>query len=144
MAAGGNPAKLTVTLHSFAFKNGYPDDFTGNGGGFVFDCRGLANPAPLPEFTCLTGRDKAVADYLSQQPDVKDFLQHIFAILDNSVTRYMSRRFTNLSVAFGCTGGQHRSVYCAEQTAAYLTKKYDVNIRLIHREQHSTQFIPAP
>jgi aminoglycoside/choline kinase family phosphotransferase len=139
-----NPDKLTVTLHSFAFKNGYPDDFTGNGGGFVFDCRGLANPGALPEFRRLTGRDRAVADYLSQQSAVKDFLQHIFAILDNSIARYMERRFTNLSVAFGCTGGQHRSVYCAEQTAAYLAEKYDVDVRLIHREQHATSFISAP
>ena len=136
--------KLTITIHSFSFKNGYPDDFTGNGGGFVFDCRGLINPGASSEFQHLTGRDKAVADYLAQQPNVQPFLQHIFVLLDNSVTRYMERGFTHLSVAFGCTGGQHRSVYCAEQTAAYLAGKYGVNIRLVHREQHYTQFIPAP
>jgi aminoglycoside/choline kinase family phosphotransferase len=136
--------KLTVTIHSFSFKNGYPDDATGHGGGFVFDCRALANPGASPEFAHLTGRDKAVADYLAQQPNVTAFLQHIFALLDHSVARYMERGFTNLSVAFGCTGGQHRSVYCAERTAAYLTGKYGVHIRLIHREQHYTQFISAP
>jgi aminoglycoside/choline kinase family phosphotransferase len=136
--------KLTVAIHSFSFKHGYPDDFSGNGGGFVFDCRGLINPGATPEFRTLTGRDKAVADYLAQQPKVEEFLQHIFAIIDNSVIQYTMRRFTNLSIAFGCTGGQHRSVYCAEQTAAYLAGKYDVNIRLIHREQHISQFIPAP
>jgi aminoglycoside/choline kinase family phosphotransferase len=136
--------KLTVTLHSFAFKYGYPYDFTGNGGGFVFDCRALANPARLPELQHLTGRDKAVADYLAQQPDVNDFLSHVSAILDHSITHYTARRFTHLSVAFGCTGGQHRSVYCAEQMAARLAEKYNVDIRLIHREQHIAQFIPAP
>ena len=140
----GNPEKLTVTIHSFSFKHGYPDDNAGNGGGFVFDCRGLINPGASPQFQRLTGRDRAVADYLAQQPDVTAFLQHIFAILDGSVTRYMERGFTHLSVAFGCTGGQHRSVYCAEQTAAYLAGKYSVDIRLVHREHPTAPFIPAP
>ena len=130
-----NPEKLTVTVHSFSFKNGYPDDFTGNGGGFVFDCRALTNPGASPEFQHLTGRDKAVAGYLAQQPAVGVFLQDVFSLLDRSVARYMERGFTRLSVAFGCTGGQHRSVYCAEQTAAYLAGRYNVDIRLIHREQ---------
>jgi aminoglycoside/choline kinase family phosphotransferase len=136
--------KLTVTLHSFSFQNGYPDDFTGHGGGFVFDCRALANPGRLPKFKPLTGCDGAVADYLAQQPEVTTFLQHVFALLDSSVVRYTARGFTHLSVAFGCTGGQHRSVYCAEQTAAYLAGKYPINIRLIHREQHVTRYIAAP
>jgi hypothetical protein len=135
---------LTVTIHSFAFKNGYPDDFTGHGGGFVFDCRGLHNPGRIDEFKNLTGRDKAVAEYIEHQPAVKDFLLHIFAILDNSVANYTVRRFSDLYVAFGCTGGQHRSVYCAERTAAYLSGKYGVNVRLVHREQHIEQIIPAP
>jgi aminoglycoside/choline kinase family phosphotransferase len=139
-----NPEKLTVTVHSISFRNGYPDDTTEHGGGFVFDCRALINPGASPQFQHLTGRDKAVAGYLAQQPEVEAFLQHTFAILDRSVMRYMERGFTHLSVAFGCTGGQHRSVYCAEQTAAYLAGKYNVDIRLIHREQHVTQFIPAP
>jgi aminoglycoside/choline kinase family phosphotransferase len=139
----GNPKKLTVTIHSFAFKNGYPDDFSGNGGGFVFDCRGLINPGTSAGLANLTGRDKPVADYLAQQPEVEAFLQHTFAILDHSVARYTARGFTGLSVAFGCTGGQHRSVYCAEQTAAHLAGQYEVDVRLIHHEQHAAQFIPA-
>ncbi|MDR2448426.1 MAG: phosphotransferase [Prevotellaceae bacterium] len=139
-----HPGKLTVTVHSFSFRNGYPDDTTEHGGGFVFDCRGLVNPGAAPEFRNLTGRDRAVADYLAQQPDVSAFLQHTFVLLDRSVARYMERGFTHLSVAFGCTGGQHRSVYCAEQMAAYLAGKYNVDIRLVHREQRVAQFIPAP
>ena len=131
-----NPGKLTVTVHSFSFKNGYPDDTTEHGGGFVFDCRALTNPGASPELRHLTGRDKAVAAYLAQQPEVGAFLQQAFALLDRSVVRYMERGFTHLSVAFGCTGGQHRSVYCAEQTAAYLAGKYSVDIRLVHREQN--------
>jgi aminoglycoside/choline kinase family phosphotransferase len=138
------PDTLTVTIHSFSFRNGYPNDFTGNGGGFVFDCRGLKNPGRLPEFKNLTGRDKEVAAYIETQPAVKNFLQQVYGLLDNSVSDYKERHFTDLSVAFGCTGGQHRSVYCAEQTAAHLARKHGVNIRLIHREQHIEQFIPAP
>jgi aminoglycoside/choline kinase family phosphotransferase len=143
-ALPGVPEKLTVTVYSFSFKNGYPDDVQGHGGGFVFDCRALINPGASPKYRHLTGRDRAVANFLSKQPGVTAFLQHVFAVLDGSVLRYMERGFTSLSVAFGCTGGQHRSVYCAERAAAYLAGKYGVNIRLVHREQFFTQFIPAP
>jgi aminoglycoside/choline kinase family phosphotransferase len=139
-----NPEKLTVTIHSFSFLQGYPYDFTGNGGGFVFDCRALTNPARMPELRPLTGRDRAVAGYLAQQPDVSAFLSHVLAVLDQSITRYTERRFTHLFVAFGCTGGQHRSVYCAEQTAAILKEKYNVDIRVIHNKRHTPQFSPAP
>jgi aminoglycoside/choline kinase family phosphotransferase len=138
-----NPTRLTVTVHSFAFRNGYPADFSGNGGGFVFDCRGLVNPGTAATLADLTGRDRPVADYLAQQPDVDALLRHAFAILDRSVARYTARGFTDLSVAFGCTGGRHRSVYCAERTAAHLAARREVDVRLIHHEQHVTQFIPA-
>ena len=136
---------LTVAVTSFSYKLGYPHDNSGNGGGFVFDCRGLNNPGRLPEFGNLSGRNQAVIDFLEKEPTVKAFLQAVFAALDISVSNYIERGFTHLSVAFGCTGGQHRSVYCAEQTAKYLFEKYKINIRLVHREQHFEQFFsPEP
>ncbi len=135
--------QLLITVSSFSYKEGYPIDYSGNGGGFVFDCRGINNPGRRPDFSMLTGRDKAVMDYLETSSRVGEFLQHVFDTLDISVGNYIERGFTSLSVAFGCTGGQHRSVYCAEQTAHYLSKKYAVNIRLVHREQGIEQFIPA-
>lgn len=127
-------ASLLITIHSFAFKNGYPSDDTGNGGGYVFDCRGLNNPGRVPELNMLTGRDQPVIAWLEQHAKAKEFLHHIFDTLDSTISNYLERGFSNLSVAFGCTGGQHRSVYCAEQAAAYLSEKYKVNICLIHRE----------
>ncbi len=136
-------SSLLITVSSFSYKEGYPIDYSGNGGGFVFDCRGINNPGRRPDFSMLTGRDKAVMDYLETSSRVGEFLQHVFDTLDISVGNYIERGFTSLSVAFGCTGGQHRSVYCAEQTAHYLSKKHAVNIRLVHREQGIEQFIPA-
>ncbi len=136
-------AALTIVVTSFSYKKGYPLDFSGNGGGFVVDCRGINNPGRRPDFRALTGRDQAVIDYLEQASRATELLQHVFATLDISVSNYIERGFTDLSVAFGCTGGQHRSVYCAEQTARYLARKYKVNIRLVHREQGIEQFIPA-
>ncbi|MCL2098556.1 MAG: phosphotransferase [Bacteroidales bacterium] len=136
---------LTVTLTSFSYKKGYPNDNSGHGGGFVFDCRGLSNPGRLPEFSNLSGRNPAVVDYLEKEPNVKAFLQAVFASLDVSVGNYIERGFTHLSVAFGCTGGQHRSVYCAEQTAKYLVEKYKINVRLAHRELHIEEHLtPEP
>jgi hypothetical protein len=136
---------LTITVVSFSYRNGYPPDNSGNGGGFVFDCRGLSNPGRLPEFGNLNGRNLAVVDYLEKEPAVKAFLQAVFAALDISVSNYIERGFTHLAVAFGCTGGQHRSVYCAEQTAKYIVEKYKIAVRLIHREQHLEQlFSPEP
>ena len=128
--------QLTVTVWSFAYKRGIPADESGNHGGFVFDCRAIHNPGRYEQFRHLTGRDKAVMDFLEQDGEMARFLEHVHALLDMSVQRYLKRKFTSLVVCFGCTGGQHRSVYAAQKTAEYLAHTYpEATIRLIHREQ---------
>ncbi len=124
--------RLTVTIHSFAYRNGIPKDFTGNGGGFVFDCRALTNPGKIEEFRYLSGLDGAVKEFLTKQPEVERFLQSVFSLTDQQVTTYLGRGFCHLMVSFGCTGGQHRSVYCAEQLAGHLKKVFHINIILEH------------
>lgn len=127
---------LTVTVQSFSYKQGLPDDPSGNGGGHIFDCRALPNPGRYPEYKTYTGKDRPVIEFLQREPAVDLFLQNALAIVTQSVDKYLERRFANLSVAFGCTGGQHRSVYCAEQLAARLKEKYPaVNVVVKHREQ---------
>ena len=125
--------KLTVTVQSFSFKKGIPEDKSGNGGGFVFDCRALPNPGREKQYATFTGKDECVKQYLRQYKEVETFENHVFAIVDMSVDNYLERRFNNLMVNFGCTGGQHRSVYFAEQTAAHLRAKYpQVVVELRH------------
>ena len=125
--------KLTVTVQSFSFKKGIPEDKSGNGGGFVFDCRALPNPGREKQYATFTGKDECVKQYLRQYKKVETFENHVFAIVDMSVDNYLERRFNNLMVNFGCTGGQHRSVYFAEQTAAHLRAKYpQVVVELRH------------
>lgn len=126
---------LTVTVGSFSYKKGYPADPSGNGGGFVFDCRAIHNPGRYEQYKRLTGRDEPVRRFLEEDGEVLVFLSHVEALVGASVERYLKRGFTSLSVWFGCTGGQHRSVYCAEAIAAYLHQKYGVRVDLIHREQ---------
>ena len=126
---------LTVTIYSFSFKKGLPIDESGNGGGYVFDCRSTHNPGKYDEYKQLTGLDQPVIDFLEQDGEILTFLQSVYALVDHHVARFIERDFTHLQVAFGCTGGQHRSVYCAEHLAQHLKEKYGVNIRLIHRER---------
>lgn len=126
---------LTVRIASFGFrKSGPPRDLSGNGGGFVFDCRALPNPGRLDEFKPLTGRDVSVREWLEQYPQVKDYFNNALALVAPAVQRYLERGFTNLSVAFGCTGGQHRSVYMAECLALALSNIKGVNLELKHTE----------
>ncbi|MBE9484624.1 MAG: phosphotransferase [Bacteroidetes bacterium] len=132
-------SSLTVALSSFAYKNGIPEDASGNGGGFVFDCRILPNPGRLEEFRDQTGRDKAVISYLKRQREVDMFLHNVFDICDSAVENYIERGFENLSINFGCTGGQHRSVYCADRLAEHLSGKYVITVKLHHREQQITE-----
>ena len=128
--------KLTVTINSFSFKKGYPTDFSGSGGGFVFDCRALPNPGREPEFKTKTGRDWEVIDYLMAKPPVHVFLDHVKGIIGQSVDNYRERHFSNLMVSFGCTGGQHRSVFFAQTIYEWLKATYpDIHVIVNHIER---------
>ena len=129
------PEKLTVRVFSFSFHRGLPQDETGNGGGFVFDGRSLPNPGREERFKTLTGKDALVIDYLNQQESVRQFLASVLSLVDASVSTYQRRGFKHLMVSFGCTGGQHRSVYLAEQLAKHLRGKDGVEVVVRHREQ---------
>ena len=124
---------LLVSISSFSFiKNGYPVDGTGNGGGFVFDMRGILNPGRFDDYKHLSGLDKPVKDFLEQRTKMPDFLNSMFSVVDISVEEYIKRGFEHLSINFGCTGGQHRSVYAAEALARHLRNKFKVKIDLKH------------
>jgi aminoglycoside/choline kinase family phosphotransferase len=125
---------FTITVNSFAYKNGIPQDHSGNGGGFVFDCRCLENPGRYDEYKDLTGRDQPVIDFLTNKPDVQKFISLTFPLIDQAVEVYSKRGFTHFMVSFGCTGGRHRSVYMTEQLTEYLKNKYDANIVTVHHE----------
>jgi P-loop ATPase protein family len=131
----GKLDKLTVRIFSFSFHRGLPQDDSGNGGGFVFDGRSLPNPGREERFKSLTGKDAAVIDYLNQEESVHQFLAHATAFVDASVDTYQRRGFKHLMVSFGCTGGQHRSVYLAEQLAKHLRNHDGIEVVLCHREQ---------
>ncbi len=125
---------LMVRIFSFSFHRGWPKDETGNGGGFVFDGRSLPNPGREERFKVLTGKDAPVIDYLNQQESVHQFLASVLSLVDASVSEYQRRGFKNLMVSFGCTGGQHRSVYLAEQLAKRLRGKNGIEVVVQHRE----------
>jgi RNase adaptor protein for sRNA GlmZ degradation len=123
---------LIVTISSFSFHySTMPEDNSGNKGGFVFDCRFLPNPGRYEQYKQLTGKDKPVIDFLSEYKEVADFLESVYRIIDLAVQNYLSRGFSSLMISFGCTGGQHRSVFCAERLAAYLREK-NVTVQLHH------------
>jgi aminoglycoside/choline kinase family phosphotransferase len=130
---------LTVRVMSFAYKKGIPDDPTGNGGGFVFDCRAINNPGKYDRYKPFIGLDEPVIKFLEDDGEILTFLEHVYALVDATVKRYIERKFTNLSICFGCTGGQHRSVYAAQHLAEHLNKKFGVEVNLIHREQNIQQ-----
>jgi len=132
---GRNHKGLTVRVTSFSYKKGIPDDLTGNGGGFVFDCRAINNPGRLEQFKELTGKDKAVQEFLINQSKMNEFMELVFKLVGLSVRNYFKRGFSSLAVNFGCTGGQHRSVFAAEKMAEYLKDNFPVNVILSHREQ---------
>jgi len=130
---------LVVTIYSFSFKRGIPADESGNGGGYVFDCRSTHNPGKYEEYKTLTGLDQPVIDFLEKDGEILTFLDSVDKLIDHHVERFLERGFTHLQVAFGCTGGQHRSVYCAEHLAQHLKEKYNIRIELIHRERKITK-----
>jgi len=130
-----NKKKLIITINSFSYKYGIPADNSGNGGGFVFDCRALPNPGRYPEYQSLNGKDTAVKDFLNAYPEVTAFFDNVLGLVNHSIDTYLSRGFTHLMLNFGCTGGQHRSVFMAESLAATLASRDGTEIQLFHREQ---------
>lgn len=145
---GGNIEKeaengLTVHVYSFSYRKGIPEDPSGNGGGFVFDCRATHNPGKYEAYKCLTGLDEPVICFLEEDGEILRFLEAVYALVEASVLRYRQRGFTSLMVSFGCTGGQHRSVYCAQHLAEHLYKKLGVTVHLVHRERGIEQSFKA-
>ena len=127
--------KLTVKVFSFSYKKGIPADDSGNGGGYVFDCRGVHNPGKYEQYKQLTGRDQPVKDFLEKDGEILTFLNHVYALADAHVQRYIERGFSSLMFSFGCTGGQHRSVYSAQHVAEHIAKKFGVKVLLCHQAQ---------
>jgi hypothetical protein len=134
-ANAGTP--LVVHINSFSYRKSIPLDTGDNGGGFVFDCRAILNPGRLEVFNSKTGRDKEVRDFLEQQTKMPEYLNSVFDLVDISVEDYIQRGFKSLMVNFGCTGGQHRSVYAADSLARHLKNKFSVAVELHHIEQES-------
>ena len=128
---------LVVTINSFSYKKGIPIDVTENGGGFVFDMRGIFNPGRFDEYKKLSGLDKPVKDFLEQQTEMPVFLNGVYSIIDISVAEYINRNFESLMINFGCTGGQHRSVYAAEAIARHLRNKFGIKIQLLHNNKEN-------
>ncbi len=133
---------LKVSISSFSYKKGIPEDHSGNGGGFIFDCRCIPNPGIYEEYKQLTGMDIEVKEFLEKNETTIIFSSHIHSIVSIAVERYIEREFTHLMVNFGCTGGQHRSVYFAETLSLYLHKQYPcVEIQVNHREQNIQKIV---
>lgn len=130
-----SPEELVVRIFSFSYKKGIPDDTSGNGGGYVFDCRSIHNPGRYEPYKKLTGLDEPVIRFLEENGEILTFLDSVYALADAHVERYLERGFTDLMFSFGCTGGQHRSVYCAQHLAQHLSDRYGVKVCLCHREQ---------
>lgn len=127
---------LTIRINSFSFlQKGVPVDYTGNGGGHVFDCRSLPNPGRIDNLRDYTGLQQPVIEYLEAQNEVKEFLVHAIYIVEQNINNYQKRKFNNLQVNFGCTGGRHRSVYCASKVSHHIKSKYpEVNVEVQHLE----------
>ena len=130
---------IKVRVYSFSYKKGIPADESGNGGGYVFDCRAIHNPGKYQEYKELTGLDEPVIRFLEQDGEIFSFLENIYKLADSHVKRYMERGFTDLMFSFGCTGGKHRSVYAAQRTAEHIARKFGIEVHLIHREQKEEQ-----
>ena len=136
-------AELTVDVISFSYKRGIPDDTSGNGGGFVFDCRAIHNPGRYEPYKKLTGMDEPVIKFLEEESDIAAFLENAYALVDNMVATYKQRGFTHIQVCCGCTGGQHRSVYSAEHIAKHIAEKFGVRVVVTHKMQNCSYVIEA-
>ncbi len=134
---------LRVRVFSFSFRKGIPEDESGNGGGYVFDCRSTHNPGRYEPYKQLTGLDEPVIRFLEDDGEILTFLESIYQLADAHVERYLQRGFTDLMFSFGCTGGQHRSVYSAQHLAEHLHQKYGIEVVVCHREQNIQQTLPA-
>jgi aminoglycoside/choline kinase family phosphotransferase len=132
VSIGSTQERFTLRIKSFSFKTGIPFDETLNGGGFVFDCRSLPNPGRYEEYKKFTGKDEAVIKFFSDKLEVKDFLSHINALADSAIHDYKARGLANMMISFGCTGGRHRSVYCAERLFEHIKETLGVDVNCIH------------
>ena len=133
--------RLEVHIYSFAYKKGIPADTTGNGGGYVFDCRSVNNPGKYEYYRQFNGTDPEVIKFLEDDGEVNVFLDSVYKLVDAHVQRFIERKFTHLQVCFGCTGGQHRSVYCAEHLARHLADKFNIKVVLTHRELNTERML---
>ncbi|MFV0531668.1 MAG: ATP-binding protein [Flavobacteriales bacterium] len=133
--------KLKVKVGSFSYKKGIPEDSSGNGGGYVFDCRGILNPGRINKYKTQTGRDEEVIKFLENKTRMPEFIQNVFNVVDITIEDYIERGFKNLQIMFGCTGGQHRSVYSADAMAKHLEEKYGIKTEPFHREQEAKNWI---
>ncbi len=134
---------LVVRVFSFSYTQGIPEDECGNGGGYVFDCRSTHNPGRYEPYKQLTGLDEPVIRFLEDDGEILTFLESVYRLADAHVRRYIQRGFTSLMFCFGCTGGQHRSVYSAQHLAEHIHEKFGIEVRICHREQHITQTLEA-
>ena len=133
---------LVVRVYSFSYRKGIPEDPSGNGGGYVFDCRSTHNPGRYEPYKQLTGLDEPVIRFLEDDGEILTFLDSVYRLADHHVNRYIQRGFTSLVFAFGCTGGQHRSVYCAQHLGEHLHEKFGIEVHITHREQRIEQVLP--
>lgn len=131
--------ELKIRVFSFAYKKGIPNDISGNGGGYVFDCRAINNPGKFERYSNVTGLDEPVIKFLEDDGEMVDFLNNIYPLVEKHVKRYIDRGFTDLMISFGCTGGQHRSVYAAQHVAEHISNKFGIKVSLVHREQNLEQ-----
>ncbi len=134
---------LIVDIYSFSYRKGIPEDPSGNGGGYVFDCRSTHNPGRYEPYKKLTGLDEPVIRFLEDDGEILEFLEHVYALADKHVSRYIQRGFTHLMFCFGCTGGQHRSVYSAQHLAEHINEKFGIEVHVCHREQGIKQTLEA-
>ena len=130
---------LVVRVFSFSYRQGITEDESGNGGGYVFDCRSTHNPGRYEPYKKLTGLDEPVIRFLEDDGEILTFLESVYRLADAHVRRYIQRGFTSLMFSFGCTGGQHRSVYSAQHLAEHIHRKFGIEVRICHREQGITQ-----